>query len=119
MFPPIRPSPTIPSCIDAGAIAVSSRSAQWNLSPVPLTDPSRVTRWRDQPGREPHFVAPDQLPGFVGPPRAARVGVRGWRVVEQRLQYPPGLLRPFLAREQGALADPRIVQQPLVRLGPP
>src|SRR5487761_1105399 len=100
-FAPIRPSPTMPSCIGLlVGIAVVSFGR--------LREPWQV------PGRMP--VA--EALCFGRPPRPLRVGNRldGVQPLHQGLQDPPGFLDDVLAGEQGMVAYQRIVDEPLVRL---
>src|SRR5947209_819391 len=70
---------------------------------------------RRDPWLVPAPEAGDQSIGAGRPPRAGGVRLGVGRLVEQRLDDPPGLLDGVLAGEVGAVTDQRGVQQDLVR----
>ena len=66
------------------------------------------------PGPAPAAEAREQTVRRRRAPGARRVGVHGGRILEQRLQDPPGLLDPVLTGEARAVAAHRVEQQHLV-----
>src|SRR4051794_10563017 len=65
--------------------------------------------------RELPAAAAGEVFGFVGPPAALGVGLRGRRVGEERGCELPHALDAVSAREQRLVADQRIVEETLVR----
>src|SRR5579884_75418 len=100
MFAPIRPSPTMPSCI--GLLVVM----------VALLVVVSGRRPRREPRLVPGRVPADQVGRAGRAPRSPRVGGgpgAAGHVVEQRLEDPPGFLDGVLPGEPRVVAGQRVV----------
>src|SRR6266568_2997865 len=104
---PIRPSPTMPSCLVSVAAIVSSLV----LALCGALARIRIPR---QPRLMPVADPADEIACFLRPPCPLRVLPHRRWLAQQRLDHPPGLLHAVLAGEQVVVSGHGVPQQPLV-----